>query len=69
MKEISLVYPIYPIEPLEVPELKDPNDAMVLATAIASQSDVLISGDSDLLVLEAHQNIPILTAKQFLNRP
>ncbi|MBD2653256.1 putative toxin-antitoxin system toxin component, PIN family [Synechocystis sp. FACHB-383] len=64
MQEISV---IFPIQPLEVPELRDPKDAMVLATAIASQADAIISGDSDLLILETYQNIPILTAKQFLD--
>ncbi|WP_228015072.1 putative toxin-antitoxin system toxin component, PIN family [Synechocystis salina] len=58
---------MYTIQPLEVPELRDPKDAMVLATAIASQADAIISGDSDLLILETYQNIPILTAKQFLD--
>jgi putative PIN family toxin of toxin-antitoxin system len=64
MGEISTIYPIHP---LEVPELRDPKDAMVLATAIASQADAIISGDSDLLILETYQNIPIFTAKQFLD--
>jgi putative PIN family toxin of toxin-antitoxin system len=64
MQEISV---IFPIQPLEVPKLRDPKDAMVLATAIASQADAIISGDSDLLILETYQNIPILTAKQFLD--
>lgn len=64
MGEIST---IYPIQSLEVPELRDPKDAMVLATAIAAQADVIISGDSDLITLETYQNIPILTAKQFLD--
>ncbi|QHU99316.1 putative toxin-antitoxin system toxin component, PIN family [Synechocystis sp. CACIAM 05] len=64
MGEISTIYPIHP---LEVRELRDPKDAMVLATAIAAQADVIISGDSDLLILETYQNIPIFTAKQFLD--
>lgn len=57
----------YPIIPLEVPELRDPDDVIVLATAIASQADVIVSGDKDLLVLGQYQDIPILTAKEFLN--
>jgi putative PIN family toxin of toxin-antitoxin system len=58
---------MYPIQFLEVSELRDPKDAMVLATAIASQADAIISGDSDLLILKTYQNIPIFTAKQFLD--
>jgi putative PIN family toxin of toxin-antitoxin system len=63
-KEISIIYSILP---LEVPELRDPNDVIVLATAIASQADIIVSGDKDLLILGQYQDIPILTAKDFLN--
>ncbi len=37
---------LYPIDDLNVPELRDPDDTIVLATAIASQADAIITGDS-----------------------
>ena len=43
------------------PVCRDPDDDAVLAVAIAAQADFIVSGDNDLLVLKAYQNIPILT--------
>jgi putative PIN family toxin of toxin-antitoxin system len=66
---INLVYDsisLYPIEELIVSELRDPDDAIVLATAIAANAEVIITGDQDLLVLREYQNIQIMTAKDFL---
>jgi uncharacterized protein len=57
---------IYPITELNVPELRDPDDNIILATAIASKADFLITGDQDLLTLGKYQQIPIITATDFL---
>lgn len=68
---ISLVYEsvnIYPIEELIVPELRDPDDTVVLATAITANAEVIITGDRDLLILQEYQNIQIMTATDFLER-
>lgn len=54
MGEISTIYPIHPLEVPELRDPRDPKDAMVLVTAIASQADAIISGDTDLLVLETY---------------
>ena len=59
---------LYPIEEFNVPQLRDPDDNIVLATAIAAQSGVIITGDKDLLILGKYQNIQIVTAKDFLQR-
>jgi uncharacterized protein len=59
---------IYPIPNLNVPELRDPDDIIVLATAIAGNAEVIITGDQDLLILQEYQNIQIMTAKNFLKR-
>ncbi|PZO42643.1 MAG: putative toxin-antitoxin system toxin component, PIN family [Pseudanabaena frigida] len=59
---------LYPIEELFVPELRDPDDNIVLATAIAAKANVIITGDQDLLVLEEYQEIKIMTAKDFLQQ-
>lgn len=45
----------------------DPDDNRILATAIAGNADLLITGDkSDLLRLEKVQDIPVLTPRQAL---
>lgn len=51
---------------LPAPVSRDPDDDTVLATAIAARSDVLITGDDDLLCLRSHHGIRILSPRQFL---
>ncbi len=57
----------YPIQQLNVRELRDADDNIILATAIAAEADVIITGDQDLLILFVYQGIAIRTAKDFLN--
>lgn len=54
------------VEPLTVPRVvpSDPDDDQVIAAAMAAQADLIVSGDSDLLSMGSHQNIPIVTAAQ-----
>ncbi len=59
---------LYSIDDLIVPELRDPNDNIILATAIAANADIIITGDQDLLILTPYQNIQIMTAKNFLQQ-
>lgn len=54
------------IEAIIIPELRDPKDQMILATAITGNADVVISGDKDLLVLHPFANIFILSPQEFL---
>jgi putative PIN family toxin of toxin-antitoxin system len=44
----------------------DPQDEIFLACALDGKADLIISGDKHLLNLQEYQNIPILTAGQFL---
>jgi predicted nucleic acid-binding protein len=48
--------------------LADPDDDRVLAWALAAQADLIVSGDSDLLNLQAYQGIPIVGAAEALKR-
>lgn len=50
------------VEPPPMPAQvsRDPDDDAVLALAVASQADLIISGDADLLTLGAHAGIPII---------
>jgi putative PIN family toxin of toxin-antitoxin system len=47
--------------------LRDPDDDAVVACAIASESDVIVSGDRDLLDIQTHLGIRILSASELLN--
>ena len=47
--------------PLPAPVCRDPDDDEVLALALAAQVDWIVSGDDDLLVLQAFEGIPIIT--------
>ncbi len=52
---------------IKVPEMRDPADLKILATAAAAQADVLVTGDQDLLVLGTFQGIVIWTPTEFYN--
>ena len=54
-------------EPVDPVVIRDPDDDMVLACAVASRSDVIVSGDNDLLDLKQYKNIRILTATELLS--
>lgn len=46
-------------------QVRDRDDRWVLATALAAQADVLVSGDSDLLDVADQAPLPILTPRAF----
>ncbi|MGH8286078.1 MAG: putative toxin-antitoxin system toxin component, PIN family [Steroidobacteraceae bacterium] len=52
------------IEPAALPEpvSRDPDDDQIIATALAAQAEIIVSGDRDLLDLGAFRDIRILTA-------
>jgi uncharacterized protein len=54
------------IADIDVPELRDPKDSKILATALRVEADVLVTGDLDLLVMKEFRGIPILTIANFL---
>lgn len=45
--------------------IRDPDDAWVLASAVAGAAEMLITGDADLLSVAAESPIPILTPRAF----
>ena len=51
------------VEPprLSTPVSRDPDDDEVLAVAAASQPDLIVSGDEDLLVLGGYAGVPIVS--------
>lgn len=55
------------VEPAALPARirRDPEDDVVLGTALASACDCLVTGDDDLLVLDAYDGIRILRPAAF----
>lgn len=48
--------------------VRDPQDDIIVATAIAGQADFIVSEDNDLLDLHKVSGIPILNTQAFLAR-
>jgi putative PIN family toxin of toxin-antitoxin system len=46
----------------------DPRDEMFLACTVDGQADVIVSGDHHLLDLGIYRDIPIITARQLLDK-
>ena len=44
---------------------RDPDDDAILGTAISGNVDCIVTGDSDLLVLERFQGVDIVSASEF----
>jgi putative PIN family toxin of toxin-antitoxin system len=69
LSKVRLITKFYHPQPLSlIPQLRDPKDKIILETALAIPVDTIISGDLDLLILGQFEQIPILTASDFLQR-
>ena len=55
------------VTPAEIPSdaCRDPNDLPILGTAVAGRVEVIITGDKDLLALQAFRGIPIVRPGEF----
>lgn len=56
---------VYPTRVVPV-VFKDPDDDQILAIAVEAKADYVISGDSHLVKLDKYQDIPIVTAQEFV---
>ena len=56
------------VKPAPLPRrvCRDPDDDVVLASALAGRADLIVTGDDDLLVLKNFQRIRILSPRQVL---
>jgi uncharacterized protein len=66
MLVIQQVMTIVRVEPLEIPGLRDPKDAIILASAVSGGARFVITGDQDLLVLREYSGIRIVSPNDFL---
>ena len=53
--------------PLPAPVSNDADDDKFLACALASRTEVIISGDDDLLGVSGYRNLRILTPREFVD--
>jgi len=55
------------VYPATIPKnaCRDPDDLLILGTALAAGADCLVTGGRDLLVLTTFQGIPILSPRSF----
>ena len=51
---------------LDKPVCRDPDDDVVIATALAAHARAIITGDKVLLVLKQHAGVRMITPRQFL---
>ena len=63
IRQAALIVQVTPIPPI----CRDPDDDVVLATAVSGGADTIVTGDQDLLVLDPFQGIRILTPAAFLD--
>ncbi len=58
------------VEPATVPvdACRDPDDLMVLGTALAGHADCIVTGDRDLLTLGMYRGVAILALRAFYDR-
>ncbi len=56
------------VQPEALPEAicRDPDDDWVLATAVAGEAEIIVTGDADLLELRAYRDIRILSPRAFV---
>jgi uncharacterized protein len=56
------------VKPVVLPKriCRDPDDDIVLATAVAGRADLVVTGDDDLLVLKTFNGIRIFSPRQVL---
>lgn len=60
----SMMQVVEPL-PLSIPVCRDPDDDLVLATAVAGGCECVVTGDKDLLVLGSYEAVDIISPGDF----
>jgi uncharacterized protein len=68
LEQLRLRVRIVEPAPLTSPVSPDTDDDWVLATAVAAGAAVIVTGDQDLLVIGRHNDIDIVSPREFLRR-
>jgi putative PIN family toxin of toxin-antitoxin system len=64
---LAILHAAETVELDDIPAVsRDPNDDMVLATAVTGSTDYIVSEDKDLLSIGSHEGVRIITAEMFL---
>ncbi len=66
LTEFVLHHESVAVKKLFPPVYRDEDDDWVLATAVAGEAEIILTGDKDLLVLKEFHGIKILSPRQFL---
>ena len=64
----TLIPELHIVEPVAFEEqvCRDPDDDAILGTAVAGNADCIVTGDSDLLVLERFEGVDIVSPSEFV---
>ena len=64
---VELVKVVEIVEPVTFEEqiCRDPDDDAILGSAVAGNADCIVTGDSDLLVLERFRDVDIISPSEF----
>ena len=57
-----------PATSMDVPQLRDQDDVIIIAAALAANAEFIVTGDQDLLTLNEFEGVLIITSTDFLNR-
>ena len=63
----TLMPELVTVEPVTFPEqiCHDPDDDAILGTAVAGNADCIVTGDSELLVLDRFRDVDIISPSEF----
>lgn len=64
--DYALMAQLIEVASLPAPVSRDPDDDAVIACALTAKAEIIVSGDRDLLEIESHQGVLIVTVRRAL---